>query len=121
MARLTAKERLEQMTDARERLGELISPGDTIYCILRSVARSGMSRRLDVYVIQAGSPRFITPLVARALGYSWNPEREGLRVPGCGFDAGFEVAHGLSYALHGHDDVGDSRYRAGYSLRHEWL
>jgi hypothetical protein len=44
-------------------------------------------------------------------------------------DMGFHIVNSLSYAIHGMKDRGDApfhnarrgHYRAGYSLKHDWL
>lgn len=93
-----------------------LTPGDTVYTILRSVSRSGMSRRVDVVVMSTDHdgkpyPARITHLVAAVLGNSSDPDR-GMRVNGCGMDMGFHVVYSLSSKLFGGD---------GYALNHRWL
>ena len=108
---MTKAQKLEQQ-EARERLAGIINQGDTIYCVLRHVARSGMSRRLTVHL--AGGAQNITRDVALACDY---PLKDvGMRweivIGGCGFDAACDVGYNLSYALWG---VGDCR------LKYTWI
>lgn len=94
---MTKKQQAEQ-AEAIAALRAMLTPGDTLYTILRHVSRSGMSRRLDVVVVQGGEPRTITGQVAQALGDS-APTRDGLRVDGCGMDVGFHVVYNLARTL----------------------
>ena len=123
--------------EAREELRKMLKPGDTVYTVLRHVSRSGMSRGIDCYVMQDGEPRWVSRLVHRATGFSFDKKRDCLRVGGCGMDMGYHVMMNVSYAIHGHSDKGDDakeagekgrpftprpgHYRAGYSLKHRWL
>lgn len=54
--------------EAINRLREILKPGDTVFVIVRSVSRSGMSRTMDLY---AGPDLdYLSGYVAAALGYS---------------------------------------------------
>jgi hypothetical protein len=85
------------------RLRENLSPGDTVYTILRNVSSSGMSRRLDVYTIEPDGDRirfyWLTKWVADACEFGWNKDRDQLVVGGCGMDMGFHVIYTLSSIL----------------------
>jgi hypothetical protein len=85
---------------ARETLREFVKPGMTVYTNLRHRARSGMFRVIDVNVIEDNEPRWIGYLAAKATGISYDRNREGLRVSGCGMDMGFHVVYELSRALY---------------------
>jgi len=97
--------------EARSHLIETLGlkPGDTVYTVLRSVARSGMSRRMDVYVMRDNAPRWITGAVATLLGSPTNGT--GMLVRGGGMDMGFHVAYSLSAKLFGD----------GCALSHRWI
>src|SRR5690606_25206898 len=72
---------------AIERLRKWIRPGDTIYCILRHVSRSGMMRVIDlVKVGEDGEILNIGYNAALALGWPYDRRREGVRVSGTGMD-----------------------------------
>lgn len=91
--------------EAIAKLREILKPGDTVYCILRHVSRSGMMRRLDVYKPDTdadGKPwqRYLTALVADALGYKLRRDENGIRVSGCGMDMGWHVVFNLSATLY---------------------
>ena len=93
------------MVEACAKLREWIKPGDTVYTILRHVSRSGMMRVVSVVLVKRdenGVEYTLHPnhAVSKACGYTlvtgW---KDGVKVRGCGLDAGFEVVDGLAYAL----------------------
>lgn len=89
--------------DAHTWLCQLLSPNDTIYGIVRSVSKSGMSRRIDFYVIKDNVPLFLTAsMVNIGIGsYPNNPRSymRGLRVNGCGMDMIFSCVNDLSQSI----------------------
>ena len=136
---MTKKEKQEKKTEARQRLLEILKPGDTVQCILRTVSRSGMSRRIDFYTIKADGNEgieklFLTAFISRLLNYTYTVDdwgnKKGLRVDGCGMDMGFEVVYNIGRHLWPKGDGkftinrnGDPRPETdgGYLLRHNWL
>ena len=115
-----SKDRVEENL---ARLHELLKPGDTVVCVLRSVAKSGMSRRIDFYTTGLD---YLTHSIAVVHGDA--EPRNGLRVDGCGMDMGFSVVYNLGYILwskgtdvpHGtRNNEPDST--GGYALKHRWL
>lgn len=94
-----------------ERLRELAPEGSTVYCVLRYVSASGMSRGIDLYAIQDNQPRWLSRFAADALGCRFNEKRECLAVSGCGMDMGLHVVSELSYRLYG----------KGTALSHRWM
>ena len=98
--------------EALERLREWVKPGDTIWCVLRSVSRTGMMRVIDFQKFEAdGRHLSLGWNIAKALDMPYNRDREGVRVSGCGMDMGFHVVSGLAFKLFG----------AESALRSEWL
>lgn len=105
--------------DAKDRLKEWFPRGSTVYCVLRHVAKSGMSRRISLIGIQGKShdPSDVRLIQADycagiLLGISSNRHNKpGLAVSGCGMDMGLHLVSSLSSALYG-----DAR-----ELRHEWI
>jgi hypothetical protein len=95
--RMSEKERQRQ--EAIERLKEMIKPGDTIYTSVKHVARSGMYRTIAVYLIQDNQPRWISYLVAKAIGVRFDEKREACGMGGCGMDMGFALVYDLSRTL----------------------
>lgn len=130
---------------ARARLLEWLKPGDTVYCILRHVSSSGMSRVIDLVLMpKPGSddtvPRHIAYNAAILLGMKYDSQREGIKISGCGMDMGFSLVYSLGSALwpNGHTCTGENcrsndhsngdRDRtphlhrdAGYALNYKWL
>lgn len=104
------KQQQQERDEARANLREQLKPGDRVYTVLRHVARSGMTRWIDVYRIADGNPLRITWTVARAIGATYSRKREALEVGGCGMDVGFEVAYNLGRALYpdGFGCIGDA-------------
>lgn len=97
-----------ERAEALERLREWLKPGDTVYTILRHVSRSGMQRTIDVVHFDArgathdgrqGTPLHLGYNIAQALGMSYDRQREGVKVGGCGMDMGFHLVYSLSSAL----------------------
>ena len=98
------KAQQQEREEARERLREILKPGDTVWTVLRSMSRSGMSRSIDAYKLTAqpdGSTDrlWLSRLVARAGIGSWDNKREAVRMGGCGMDMGFALVYELSHAL----------------------
>ena len=85
--------------EAINKLHEVLKPGNTVYTDLKHVSRSGMYRRLAVYVIRDNEPRWLTYWVASALGWRFDKKHETLGVSGCGMDMGFHTVYSLSAAL----------------------
>lgn len=99
MSKATDKERAE----AIEKLREWIKPGDTVYTILRSVSKSGMSREIGVVLMYQDERRGIVDLhpnwlVSKATGYRTG-KRDGIVMGGCGMDMGFALVYDLSRTL----------------------
>lgn len=88
---------MKTKAEAIAQLREWIKPGDTVYTVLRHVSRSGMQRIIGVVMDAPMLDR--TYLVGVALGYSFDDNRNGLRVTGCGTDMGFEVVYNLGRVL----------------------
>lgn len=84
---------------AKADLLEFIRPGDTIYCILRHVSASGMSRRISLYAMHEGKPRNITGTAAIAMDRRLNRDEFSIVVGGCGMDMGFHLVYSLGFHL----------------------
>jgi len=101
----------EDVEQARERLLELLKPGDRVYCILRHVSRSGMMRRISPVIIKGGCTMNLDNWVGAVLDWPSAGTGEGIKVDGCGMDMGFHLIYSLSSVL----------FKDGYALKHEWL
>ena len=116
------KQQEEQVkSDALNLLREYLNGVDTIYTVLLSVSRDGMSRTIMPVIAtidQNGKPQVtnISWLVARA-GIANRPRnnKDGVVMGGCGMDMGFALVYEISTTLHGHRNEG------GYKLKHQWL
>lgn len=137
----------EDVERARESLSGLLKPGDTVHCILRHVSRSGMLRVIEPVLMRWDPKRkkiytlHIGYNVAALTGMTYDRDREGVRVGGCGMDMGFHLVYSLSSYLwpkgfkcigdrcpandHTNGDTNRKRHlhknSGGYALRHQWL
>lgn len=126
--KLTVKAgKLARKEYARAELRKLITPGQTVYCTLRRVSSSGMSRVISLHIIENGQLRGIDNLVADATDTK-RAKREGLIMGGCGMDMGFALVCNLGYALwpNGTDKPHGIRNGApdsngGYALKSQWV
>lgn len=72
--------------------------------------------------------RSIGFLACKAMGDTWDRDRYGIKVGGCGMDMGFHVVYNLGYNLwpkgtkkpHGTRN-GEPDRDGGYALNHKWL
>ena len=80
-----------------------LNPGDTLHCIVRNVAASGMSRSIDVYSFCCVNGRiqkeWLSWRVAAVLGASWDNKRECIKVTGCGMDMIYATVYDLGRVL----------------------
>jgi hypothetical protein len=100
-----------EVAEARATLREFIKPGDTVYCNIKHVSRSGMLRIISLSVIDTesrgtshpdhGKPRLrdITGLAAKAMDDKLDRDRWGLKVGGCGMNMCFATVYNLGRAL----------------------
>jgi hypothetical protein len=112
---------------ARDRLLEILTPGDTVFTILRHVSQSGMSRRIDLYAIQDNGPRYLSGYASTVLDMKLS-DKGGIVTGGCGMDMGFDLVYRLGAALwpngtdkpHGTRN-GEPDSNGGYALKHQWI
>lgn len=111
-SKMTADERSRVLDELRM----ILKPGDTVYLILRSVSRSGMSRVIAPVVFRktvlglVPKPLALGQAVARAVGETYLRGRDGIKVTGCGMDMGGYLVRHLSRAL-GYTDKDRLEYR----------
>lgn len=138
MARKNDPER----ADAIRQLKKILRPGDTVYGIVRSVSRSGMSRRIDFYAFRPrqkyrdgtykidrrdAEPVYLSGYMGHALGLS-RGNGDGLMIGGCGMDMVFSTVYNLGRTLwpkgtrkpHGTRN-GAPDTDGGYALKHSAL
>ena len=120
---------------ALEFLRKTLKPGDKIYTITRHVSRSGMVRRISVFIVKDGVIFDLDYQIAEAGLYSRHHSEEGLVVGGCGMDMHFSVVYELGRALYpdgfklpkgsfrhfGHDDTPGFERDGGYAFQKETL
>jgi hypothetical protein len=101
-----------ERTEAIATLRRKLSPGDTLYTILRHVSQSGMQRTISVVRAGNGEIESLDYLIAR-LGYTWKKSSTGygIKVNGAGMDMGFHLVYGISSIV----------FEDGYAIKHEWL
>jgi len=127
-ARLSIKEGYAARQEyCRKVLREMIQPNQTVYCVLRRVSKSGMSRDISLFIVIDGELRNIDVLAADACGIKLS-KNSGIVMGGCGMDMGFALVYNLGCAIwpdgtpepHGtRNDQPDNA--GGYSLKHEWI
>ena len=110
------------MAEARLELRKFIQVGQTVYCNVRSVSRSGMMRIISLHVIDSdhdGKPylRDITGWVAKALDYRLDRDRWGLKVAGCGMDMCFATVYNLGRALFPEGFGEEGKMPFGHTIR----
>lgn len=135
-----------EKTQAIERLREALPPGSTVATMLRHVTRSGMGRTIvPIITDENGDPWDISALVARAGVGTFDRDRGGVKMGGCGMDMGFALVYALARTMYpsGHPCTCDSGYGTscpsndhsngdrdytphhhtdgGYALRQRWL
>ncbi len=109
MARKLTKAQQSERTEALEELRELLAAGDTVYSIVRSVARSGMSREISfvIFYVRPGAPRgegptprYLSRAISLALGWRMSRrDRAAIVVNGCGMDMCFHTLDCVRAAL----------------------
>ena len=99
-----------ELQNAKDKLIGLLQETDTIYTVLRSVSKSGLSRSISFFIIKNGDIHYINHDIAKILGYRFNKFFDGLIVKRCGTDAGFHVVHTLLRELN-----------AGLTISHRWI
>ena len=76
-----------------------LRPGSKVYTCVKHVSASGMSRTIGLYVVSKGEVVGISHLVAKAVGYSLDRQRMGIKSHGCGMDMCFEAVYNLGRVL----------------------
>lgn len=92
-------------------LRKLVKPGQKVYCNITKVSKSGMSRRIQLYVVVSGELQSITWNAEKILGWSRNDD--GLLVSGCGMNMCFHTVYTLGRYLfpQGFGEIGTREQR----------
>ena len=104
----------DNMLYAKARLDEILNQEQEIYCIIRHVSQSGMSRHISFFCIVDNEPRFLDGLISDYLDYRHNKSYTGLVVGGCGMDMAFSVVNHLQVQMT-HDKM---TTHTEYNFRH---
>lgn len=127
---------LAEKQEAIAQLRRYVEAGDTLYCIVRHVSRSGMMRVVAVYGIKKNEPVSLSRCIAKAIGLPYDHKRDGIRIGGCWMDAGFKIVYALGRVLFPKGFIpaksGRTRGRngtpaterdtdGGYALERRWL
>ena len=114
--------------EAIERIREWVVPGQTVYTILRHRSASGMQRVIQLLIMEADGPRYLGFSAAKALGYRYDREHEGIVIRGCGMDMGFDLVYQLGSVLWPQGTPlthstrnGQPDNSGGYALKQRWL
>lgn len=94
-----ADPKLSEKEKAVKELREILSPGDTVYTVLRHVSRSGMTRYIDAFVMRDERPYYLSYLTNEVLGWRRSRKYDGVKVEGCGMDMGFHLVYSLSRSI----------------------
>jgi len=100
-----------------EFLRDMIKPGDKVYCVLRHVSKSGMSRCIELMIIKDSELLTIGYGASKAMGYKYCSDHNGIKVGGCGMDMGFELVYNLGRTLFPNGGPVDLSQRAGQEKR----
>lgn len=100
MAKLTKAKQTER-DEAIKELRAMLKPGDTVYTLVRRVARSGMSRDISLFVMKGGELQGITYTAAMAMGDRMSRDRShnAIAVGGCGMDMCFATVYNLAATI----------------------
>lgn len=106
------KAQQQERAEAIVELKALLPEGATVYSIVRSVARSGMSREISFLIFAnspyaqrvpaepAISPMYLSPLFSMVLGWGMSKsDRAAIKVQGCGMDMCFHTLDRVRSAL----------------------
>lgn len=118
--RLTVKEgRARLRAESMRHVRKAVSRKREVLTKVTHVARSGMSRSIECYVISGGELLNISGDVARIIGEPLDRKNGGVRVSGCGMDMGAQIVYVLGRYLYPQGTKANDG--GGYALRHRWI
>lgn len=91
-----------------------------VYCQLKHVSQSGMSRAISFMTIIDNEPFSLDRLIADLCDYNFNKKHGGLTVSGCGMDMGFDTVYNFSLTIY-HEAGEKYDYDKAFTLKHHWL
>ena len=89
----------EEQLKALEQLRESLTPDAKIYASVVSVARSGLSRKIKIFVHYPEGLHNITHLIHRAGMFGYCRRDNALKVNGCGMDMIYHVLETVAMSL----------------------
>ena len=84
---------------ANETLFRILEKHEKIYCSVKHVANSGMSRHIAFYVADGDKILTITRLIGVILDLPYRERTGGLFISGCGMDMGFHIVYNLGLVM----------------------
>lgn len=100
----------EQIDNAQNMLNKFLKEDMQVYTTVHSVAASGMSRKMSLYIVHDDGIMNITFWVAAVLGLKMDSDHK-LTISGCGMDMGWKIVNDLSYRI----------FNSGKALNQRWL
>jgi hypothetical protein len=91
----------EEIASSMETLKFHLKPGNTVYCNLRHVSKSGMSRVISLHTVADGHMLDMSFNAAVVMGDSLKESHghRGIRADGCGMDMGFHLVYNLGRCM----------------------
>ena len=90
-------------TNAVAELKELLGTSPKIYGNVVSVAKSGMSHKMNYYIVSNNEILDINFLICQVLDYKQDKQTGAIIKKGCGYDPLFHTVYGLSKVLYDKD------------------
>jgi len=84
---------------ANETLFKILDKRKEIYCSVKHVANSGMSRHIAFYVADGDKILTITRQIGVILDLPYRERTGGLFISGCGMDMGFHIVYNLGLVM----------------------
>ena len=104
----------DEQKESIKELKKYIKKGDTVYCSLANVNRSGDYRNIQILIANKKRILNISYRVAELLGWTYKDRTNAVGVYGGGMDMGFHIVYNLSRTLFRGD-------RSGYAVKHQWI
>lgn len=87
------RKQLAERQEYRSKLAATLSNGSTLYTLIRTRSRTGLSKTIDVYTIQDNELRRLTWWIATATGYRYDTRAEAIRTTSSPGEIVAELAH----------------------------